>query len=125
MSHAAGYAYGDTSLAPSPVTIADLDQLKQSVLWSEDDEAAIRRAGQILVPQTEAILDVWYGFVGAHPHLVATFAGADGTPDMKYLGAVRRRFAQWIDDLCNRFYDETDERAQAIIAPARGASCPP
>ncbi|MDF2920241.1 MAG: hypothetical protein K0S70_4459 [Microbacterium sp.] len=102
----AGYAYGQASLAPSPVTLADLDALKQTVLWFSADEVAIRRAGEILIPQTEEILDVWYGFVGAHPHLVATFAGKDGTPNMEYLGAVRRRFAQWIDDLCNRPYDE-------------------
>lgn len=107
MTTPAGYTYGHATLAPSPVTIADLDALKQSVLWSPADEAALRRAGEILIPQTEAILDVWYGFVGSHPHLVATFAGKDGTPNMEYLGAVRRRFAQWIDDLCNRPYDET------------------
>lgn len=106
MTAPAGYAYGQSTLAPSEVTLGDLDALKQSVLWSVDDEAALRRAGEILIPQTEAILDVWYGFVGAHPHLVATFAGADGTPDSAYLGAVRRRFAQWIADLCTRPYDE-------------------
>ena len=102
-----GYTYGQPQVLASPVSIAQLDELKQSVLWSPADEAALRRAGAILVPQTEAILDVWYGFVGAHPHLVATFAGKDGAPDMAYLGAVRRRFAKWIDDLCNRPYDET------------------
>ncbi|MEG9249744.1 protoglobin domain-containing protein [Arthrobacter sp. Soc17.1.1.1] len=59
------------------------------------------------MPQTEGILDVWYGFVGANPHLVATFAGADGAPDPHYLAAVRQRFGQWIDDVCNRTYDQT------------------
>jgi hypothetical protein len=105
MSHPSGYTYGDPSLPHAPVTLADLEAMKQSLLWLPDDEAAMRRAGEILIPQTEAILDVWYGFVGAHPHLVATFAGRDATPDMAYLGAVRKRFARWIDDLCNRPYD--------------------
>lgn len=105
--HTAGYDYADPRIPTSPVTLADLERLKASVLWSSADEEALRRAGAILVPQTEAILDVWYGFVGAHPHLVATFAGEDGTPDPAYLGAVRRRFARWIDDLCNRPHDET------------------
>lgn len=102
----AGYTYGQSHVPTSPVTVQQLDHLKQSVLWSAADEKALRRAGEILVPQAEQILDVWYGFVGAHPHLVATFAGKDGTPNMAYLAAVRGRFAQWIDDLCNRPYDE-------------------
>jgi hypothetical protein len=106
MTSPAGYTYGSSATAPSPVTLDDLAALKETVLWSSEDEAAMRRAGEILLPQTEAILDVWYGFVGAHAHLIATFAGSDGAPDAEYLGAVRRRFAQWIDDLCNRPYDE-------------------
>lgn len=103
----AGYTYGQADVPPSPVTLDDRDQLKQSVLFTADDQTALHRAGEILIPQTDAILDVWYGFVGAHPHLVATFAGTDGTPDGDYLAAVRKRFAQWIDDLCNRPYDAT------------------
>ncbi|GAA3738641.1 protoglobin domain-containing protein [Leifsonia bigeumensis] len=103
--HPAGYSYGDTSLAPSPVSIDTLAQIQRSVLWSEDDSEALRRAGEILVPQTEQILDVWYGFVGANPHLVATFAGSDGQPDGVYLAAVRERFGRWIADLCARPFD--------------------
>ncbi|HEU4848876.1 MAG TPA: protoglobin domain-containing protein [Terrimesophilobacter sp.] len=104
--HPAGYTYGDASLAPSPVSIDTLAQIQRSVLWSEDDSEALRRAGEILVPQTEQILDVWYGFVGANPHLVATFAGSDEQPDGAYLAAVRERFGRWIADLCARPFDE-------------------
>lgn len=102
----AGYTYDQPDLAPSPVTTDELQRLQQSVLWSEADRDALRRAGEILVPQTEAILDVWYGFVGDTPHLVATFAGADGQPDGAYLAAVRSRFGQWIADLCGRDHDD-------------------
>ena len=107
MTTPAGYAYDDPTLTPSPVTAAALAELQASLLWSDADAAALQRAGEILVPQTEAILDVWYGFVGATPHLVATFAGADGEPDGDYLAAVRGRFGQWISDLCLRSYDAT------------------
>src|SRR5687768_2982803 len=100
-----GYAHDDPTLPASPVTLAELDELKASVLWSEADVSALRRAGEILVPKTDAILDVWYGFVGSHPHLVATFAGADGEPDGDYLSAVRGRFGRWIEDVCTRDYD--------------------
>lgn len=107
MTTPTGYTYDAPTLAASPVSVADLNELKASILWSEADAAALRQAGQILVPQTDAILDVWYGFVGANPHLVSTFAGADGTPDGDYLAAVRSRFGRWIADVCARDYDAT------------------
>lgn len=101
-----GYAYGDPALATSPVTADDLAELKASVLWTDADRDALRRAAEILVPRTEAILDLWYGFVGGNPHLVATFAGRDGQPDAAYLAGVRARFGLWIRDLCTRDFDE-------------------
>lgn len=87
------------------ITLDDLDQLHASVLWTDDDRAALRRAAPVLAPQVDAILDVWYGFVGSHPHLVATFAGADGEPDPAYLAAVRERFGRWVTDLCEQDRD--------------------
>lgn len=107
MSTIRGYTYDDPGLAPSPVGLDELAEIEQSLLWSDDDRAALRRAGEILVPRTDAILDVWYGFVGANPHLVATFVGANGEPDGDYLAAVRGRFGQWIADTCNRDHDRT------------------
>lgn len=102
----AGYTYDDPGLGRSPVTTDDLAALHASVLWSHDDEQALRRAGEVLAPQVETILDVWYGFVAANPHLVAAFAGADGEPDLDYLAGVRGRFGRWIIDLCERPHDE-------------------
>lgn len=107
MSHTiAGYTYDNLDLAPSPVTLDALRDLQASLLWSQADQDALREAGQILIPQTDEILDVWYGFVAATPHLVATFAGADGQPDGDYLARVRARFGQWITDLTTREFDE-------------------
>ncbi len=99
-----GYTY-DQDLAPSPVTSEDLDLLKATLLWTEDDTAALRKAGEILEGQVEQILDVWYGYVGSHPHLVKSFNGEDGQPSGAYLDAVRARFGQWIRDLCGREWD--------------------
>jgi len=101
-----GYAYGDPGLVTSPVTLEDLAKLEQTVLWTEDDARAIARAGEILAPRVGRVLDVWYGYVGSHPFLIETFAGADGTPDAGYLGAVRARFERWIVDLCTRTRDQ-------------------
>ena len=105
MTEIAGYTYG-RALPTSPVTTGDLDLLLATVLWSDSDAALLRRAGEILDPQVEAVLDLWYGYVGSHPHLVASFNGPDGTPSGPYLAAVRARFGQWIRDLCGRAWDQ-------------------
>jgi Protoglobin len=101
----AGYLYGSDDLERSPVTEEDLALLKQTVLFGDDDERHLRMAGEVLRDQVEAVLDVWYGFVAAHPHLVVYFAGPDGSPIDDYLTRVRARFGQWIRDLCERPWD--------------------
>ena len=106
MSSIPGYTFGGETVATSPVSLEDLSRLESTVLWTVDDAAALRRAGEILGPQADRILDVWYGFVGSHDFLVTSFAGADGTTNPDYLGAVRARFAQWIVDLCSRDRDQ-------------------
>jgi hypothetical protein len=102
-----GYTYGTASVPRSPVTLDEFERLKQSVLFGDDDVKALRRSYDILKDQVEAILDVWYGFVGATPHLLAAFAGPDGQPIGHYLAAVRKRFGQWILDTARADYDET------------------
>ncbi len=98
-----GYAYGQ--VANSPVTLTDLDLLKKTLLFTEEDARQLRLAGTVLADQTDEILDLWYGFVGSHEHLVHYFTH-NGAPNMEYLAAVRKRFGQWILDLCNRNFDQ-------------------
>jgi hypothetical protein len=100
-----GYTYG--SVAQSPVTVKDLEELKKAVLFTAEDEKYLKLAGEVLKDQIDAVLDLWYGFVGSHPHLVYYFSGPDGKPDANYLAAVRHRFGQWILDTCTRTYDQT------------------
>lgn len=100
-----GYAYGRPTLAHSPISTQDLALLKQTLLWSEEDDQHLRLAGEVLADQTNAVLDVWYGYVGSHAHLVHYFTH-QGQPDLGYLAAVRKRFEQWILDLCQRPYDQ-------------------
>ncbi len=107
MRNIAGYTYGQTAVAPSPVSLAELEQLKATVLFNEEDVHYLRKAGAVLQGQTDAILDLWYGFVGSHPHLLHYFSNASGDAQTDYLTAVRERFGQWIHDLCNRPYDQT------------------
>ena len=93
-------------MARSPVSLGELELLQSTLLLGEDDFAALRRSSNLLAPQVEAILDVWYGFVGANPHLLAAFRGPDGQPDEKYLAAVRRRFGRWILDTARAEFDQ-------------------
>jgi hypothetical protein len=111
-----GYAFGSSGLPPSPVSEADLRLLEATVLWTDDDERHLRLAGEVLGDQVDAILDLWYGYVGSHPHLVHYFAGADGQPDSRYLERVRARFGQWIRDMCERPRDATWLAYQEEIA---------
>jgi Protoglobin len=101
-----GYTYGTDAVPRSPVSLDELKLLQTTVLWSDEDQAALRRSSDILAPQVETILDVWYGFVGANPHLLAAFTGPDGQPNQEYLAAVRRRFGQWILDTARAEFDQ-------------------
>ena len=102
-----GYTYGQPSLARAPYTLQDLESLKKSMLFTDDDVHWLRTSKPILADQTEAILDVWYGFVASTPELVASFKNnKTGAPDGAYLAAVRKRFAQWILDTADANHDQ-------------------
>lgn len=102
---APGYTYGTAAVAKSPLSDAEFELLKKTVLFGEDDVKALRMAGEVLDGQIEAVLDVWYGYVGANPHLLAYFSDAAGAPNPEYLAAVRKRFGLWIRDLTSANYD--------------------
>lgn len=106
MTAISGYRLGDPSLPSSPLQAADFANLKSSLLFGEPDVAALRKAHDVVKDQVEAILDVWYGFVGNTPHLLAYFCDPKtGEPIGSYLNAVRARFGQWILDTCRADYD--------------------
>lgn len=102
-----GYAHGAAAVAPSPVTPAEFELMKKSVLFGDEDVAYLRLSHDVVKDQVEEILDVWYGFVGSNPHLLASFTGKrDGKPLGEYLDAVRKRFGQWILDTARAVYDQ-------------------
>jgi Protoglobin len=111
-----GYAYGSDVLAPSPVTERDVDLLEQTLLWSPDDDRYLQLAGEVLEDQVDDVLELWYGYVGSHEHLVHYFADPDGTPIGPYLDRVRARFAQWVRDVCSRPRDQAWRDYQHEIA---------
>jgi len=101
-----GYDFGAQTVARSPLGVEDLDLLKRTVLFTEEDEEYLRLAGDVLGDQADEVLDLWYGFVGSHPHLIYYFADPEGEPDSDYLARVRERFKRWIFDTCQRPYDQ-------------------
>ena len=101
-----GYTYGTDTVPRSPVSLDDLQLLQSTLLLGDEDMVALRRSGDLLAPRVEDILDVWYGFVGANPHLLAAFTGPDGQPNQAYLAAVRLRFGRWILDTARAEFDQ-------------------
>lgn len=102
-----GYTLGQPSVARAPYSLADLAALQKTLLFGDDDVRYLRMSKPILADQTEAVLDVWYGFVAATPELVVSFKNnRTGAPDGAYLAAVRKRFGQWIADTAGANYDQ-------------------
>ena len=102
-----GYAHGQPTLARAPYTLQDLAALQKTLLFTDEDLRYLRMSRPILADQTEAILDVWYGFVASTAPLVVFFRdNRTGAPDAAYLGAVRQRFARWILDTAEARYDQ-------------------
>lgn len=93
-------ARGD--LLPSPVTLDELDLLKRTVFFTDEDAAYLRLAGDVVADQLPEIIDAWFG---AHPYLYQYFRGPDGKLIWHYVEAVRQRSAEWILESCRRPYD--------------------
>jgi hypothetical protein len=55
----AGYGYGAPDRAHSALGMEDLDLLKQTVLFTGEDERYLRMAGDVLEDQIEDVLVVW------------------------------------------------------------------
>jgi hypothetical protein len=111
-----GYTFGTSEVPRSPVSGDDVELLRATLLWSEEDDRYLRMAAEVLADQVDDVLDLWYGYVGSHPHLLRYFADRDGEPIGAYLERVRGRFGQWIRDVCSRPYDDAWRDYQHEIA---------
>jgi len=98
-----GYDFG--TVRRSPVSLDDFDKLKATAGFSDADAQALKQAGDILLPEAEAMVDEWRGLIGDQEHLLHWFTTPDGKPDDAYKAAVKPRFVQWVKDLCNRPFD--------------------
>ena len=91
--------------APKPLSTGEWQDMASAALFGPEDQAALRMSLPLLEPRVEEILDVWYGFVGSQPELLATFANGKGVPQAEYLNAVRVRFGRWIVETARADYD--------------------
>lgn len=96
-----------TAVPRAPISLDELELLKKTVLLGDDDIRFLRLSRTVLEDQIDKVLDVWYGFVGANPHLLRYFARtSDGQPDAGYLEGVRARFGRWILDTAAAEYGQ-------------------
>jgi hypothetical protein len=106
VEHVAGYDYGTKEVSTSPVSMKELELIKQTIILDSEDVRYLRMAGQVLEPQTESIVNSWRGVISSTPHLALYFKDANGQPDEQYKARVKERFKQWIVDVCGKPYDQ-------------------
>jgi hypothetical protein len=102
----AGYDYGKDQSADSPVTLEELRQLEASAGWTDDDARVLHRHSEIFNNRAEDMVDSWRAIIASQPHLVKWFFGPDGRPEEHYLTNARKRFVQWVRDICVRPHDQ-------------------
>ena len=102
----AGYNYGANDLATSPVTMKDLDLLKQTITLDPEDARYLRMAAEVLEDQTDSLVNLWRGVISSMPHLSYYFKDGNGNINEEYKAKVKERFKQWIIDVCTKPYDQ-------------------
>lgn len=102
-----GYTFADPSVLTSPVTLRELDELKNTVGLTAQDESFLRLAGEVLADQTEQVVNLWRSeIIASNPNLSRHSRSPEGDPLPKYLAQSNLRFRQWILDTCLRPYDQ-------------------
>jgi pimeloyl-ACP methyl ester carboxylesterase len=102
-----GYDYGSDNVAKSPITMAELEQLKKSAFFSDEDVFYLRLSHDVLADQVDDLLKVWRGTIFLNPHLRAYDENPQtGEVDTAYASAVGKRFGQWVLDTAIAEYDQ-------------------
>src|SRR5271156_3892797 len=112
-----GYTYGTSEVATSPVTLQQLEALKVTVGFTEEDQRYLQQAGTVLADQAKQIVEHWRsGIIAGIPNLARHSRSPEGTPIPEYLAQSNLRFEQWILDTCLRPYDQDWLNYQQEIA---------
>ena len=95
--HIPGYSYGAAEVAKSPVSTQDLEKLKTSAGFTEEDQRYLQLAGEVLTGQTKQIVDHWRsGIIANIPNLARHSRSPEGSLLPEYLAKSNLRFEQWI-----------------------------
>jgi len=111
-----GYTYGSRDSARSPITVKDLDLLKQAACFTSEDAQWLRAAGEAFTGYTQELVKTWREVIAAQPHLMKYALDFDGHKDERYSQRSGLRFEQWILDTCFRDYDQDWLNYQQEIA---------
>jgi hypothetical protein len=112
-----GYSYGTAEIAISPISMRELDDLKMSTGFTEEDQRYLRLAGHVLADQTKQIVEHWRsGIIANIPNLGRHSRTPEGDAIPEYLAKSNLRFQQWILDTCLRPYDQDWINYQQEIA---------
>jgi hypothetical protein len=112
-----GYSYGAPDVPRSPVSTHDLESLKISAGFTDEDQRYLHLAGEVLSDQTERIVDHWRSdIIAGIPDLARHARTPEGDPIPQYLKNSNLRFRQWILDTCFRPYDQDWINYQQEIA---------
>jgi hypothetical protein len=115
--HIPGYSYGTAEVAKSPISMRELQDLKASVGFTEQDQQYLRLAGEVLADQTKQIVEHWRSrIIAGIPNLARHSRTPEGDPIPQYLANSNLRFQQWILDTCLRPYDQDWINYQQEIA---------
>jgi hypothetical protein len=118
-----GYSYGAPDVPRSPVSTHDLESLKISAGFTDEDQRYLRLAGEVLSDQTERIVEHWRsGIIASIPNLARHSRTPEGDPIPQYLKNSNLRFRQWILDTCFRPYDQDWINYQQEIALRHSSS---
>jgi Protoglobin len=102
-----GYTYGMTDVGTSRVSMQELEDLKVSVGFTEEDQNYLQLAGEVLADQTRQIVEHWRsGIIARIPNLARHSRTPEGDVIPDYLAKSNLRFEQWILDTCLRPYDQ-------------------
>jgi hypothetical protein len=85
----------------------DLEDLKISAGFTDEDRRYLQQAGEVLRSQTRQIVEHWRSQIIANiPNLARHSRTPEGDAIPEYLKNSNLRFEQWILDTCLRPYDQ-------------------
>src|SRR5271156_1232471 len=112
-----GYTFGSAEIPMSPVSPRELEDLKASVGFTDEDQRYLHLAGEVLADQTRQIVTHWRsGIIAGIPNLARHSRTPEGEAIPEYLERSNLRFQQWILDTCLRPYDQEWINYQQEIA---------